>query len=202
MNLKILKSAAAVMAFCAAGMVNAATISLNATPTTANVGESFSLAISGSAFTGITAGALRLHWEPTELTLNTLDSAILSDITGLGFLGSPFSSVAVDAVAGNVDIVMGALPPGVLTPGGLIDFFTLSFTVDAAVPSLITSELGPSGGVPGSWFDGSSIDITDTMVYGNATVNAVPVPAAVWLFGSGLIGLAGIARRSATKAAG
>ena len=27
------------------------------------------------------------------------------------------------------------------------------------------------------------------------TVNPVPIPAAVWLFGSGLIGLIGIARR-------
>jgi len=30
---------------------------------------------------------------------------------------------------------------------------------------------------------------------GTANVSAIPVPAAVWLFGSGLIGLAGIARR-------
>lgn len=30
---------------------------------------------------------------------------------------------------------------------------------------------------------------------GTANVSAVPVPAAVWLFGSGLVGLAGIARR-------
>jgi len=29
------------------------------------------------------------------------------------------------------------------------------------------------------------------------TVSAVPVPAAVWLFGSGLVGLAGVARRKA-----
>ena len=33
-------------------------------------------------------------------------------------------------------------------------------------------------------------------MYGNdPVVSAVPVPAAVWLFGSGLIGLIGIARR-------
>ena len=31
----------------------------------------------------------------------------------------------------------------------------------------------------------------------NMSVATVPVPAAVWLFGSGLLGLAGIARRKA-----
>ena len=31
----------------------------------------------------------------------------------------------------------------------------------------------------------------------NITVNAVPVPAAVWLFGTGLVALAGVARRKA-----
>lgn len=36
------------------------------------------------------------------------------------------------------------------------------------------------------------------MTFGNVTVavNAVPVPAAVWLFGSGLLGLVGVARRA------
>ncbi len=45
----------------------------------------------------------------------------------------------------------------------------------------------------------SSSGVCATGAYGPSvtvsTVSAVPVPAAVWLFGSGLIGLAGIARR-------
>ncbi|HHJ16538.1 MAG TPA: VPLPA-CTERM sorting domain-containing protein, partial [Gammaproteobacteria bacterium] len=31
------------------------------------------------------------------------------------------------------------------------------------------------------------------------TVGAVPVPAAAWLFGSGVVGLAGVARRRRNK---
>ncbi len=46
--------------------------------------------------------------------------------------------------------------------------------------------------ISGGSFDGKTgyWEIT-----GTANVSAVPVPAAVWLFGSGLVGLAGIARR-------
>ena len=35
----------------------------------------------------------------------------------------------------------------------------------------------------------------DTMTVSSAAISSVPVPAAVWLFGSGLLGLTGIARR-------
>ena len=37
-------------------------------------------------------------------------------------------------------------------------------------------------------------------VVSSASVSAVPVPAAAWLFGSGLVGLAGVARRNKKKA--
>jgi hypothetical protein len=52
--------------------------------------------------------------------------------------------------------------------------FTMSWT------SLIVG--GPFGGNTGSWIL-------------NGTVSAIPVPAAVWLLGSGLVGLVGVARR-------
>ncbi len=39
-------------------------------------------------------------------------------------------------------------------------------------------------------------DITDAMVRVTYEYSVVPVPAAVWLFGSGILALAGVARRS------
>lgn len=48
-------------------------------------------------------------------------------------------------------------------------------------------------------FDFSLLNFNDGNVYGQGiatvTVSAVPVPAAAWLFGSGLLGLVGVARR-------
>lgn len=49
---------------------------------------------------------------------------------------------------------------------------------------------GPDGtGGNGRWLDISSFDVT-----------VVPIPAAVWLFGSGLLGLVGVARHRRRKA--
>jgi hypothetical protein len=47
----------------------------------------------------------------------------------------------------------------------------------------------------GTWSSYDTGDFTNT--YEGAIINpsAVPVPAALWLFGSGLLGLVGVARR-------
>ena len=42
---------------------------------------------------------------------------------------------------------------------------------------------------------GNGVPIHPSFLEGNLTVSAVPVPAAMWLFCSGLIGLASVAKR-------
>lgn len=56
----------------------------------------------------------------------------------------------------------------------------------------LTGYTSPGIGQP---TEGYSYSLDYTLTY---TVAAVPVPAAVWLFGSGLLGLVGIARRKKT----
>jgi hypothetical protein len=52
------------------------------------------------------------------------------------------------------------------------------------------------------FFSGVQVSIDHFSIYGWAVrsgdVSAVPVPAAIWLFGSGLLGLIGISRRQRT----
>ncbi len=46
-----------------------------------------------------------------------------------------------------------------------------------------------------------NLDSTGTLTYNAASAPAVPLPAAVWLLGSGLMGMFGVSRRRAIKAA-
>jgi len=68
--------------------------------------------------------------------------------------------------------------------GSSVLAFSFNFTADA----------GTSLFISGSYTDSSFLDapISSSTL---ASVSAVPVPAAIWLFGSGLIGLAGFAKR-------
>jgi hypothetical protein len=61
--------------------------------------------------------------------------------------------------------------------------------------SLLASVVGPGFEVGGRASIGDPNNLTITPVNTLTVVSAVPVPAAIWLFGSGLIGLIGFARR-------
>ena len=64
-------------------------------------------------------------------------------------------------------------------------------TMSAAMPYPVTSPLSAYAYYPvydGTWFDGGALDF-------GVRISTIPVPAAVWLFGSGLISLIGLARK-------
>lgn len=87
---------------------------------------------------------------------------------------------------------------------GLVDFptlnccfnfndFLLAFTGNSPLVDPVNATVfeysDPTSTTVGSWTAATS------NISGSAFVSTVPVPAAVWLFGSGLLGLVGVARR-------
>lgn len=75
---------------------------------------------------------------------------------------------------------------------------TLPLIVDTVVNTFVTT--GSETGIGGSPmvagpFGGNSANFDFTSIHVDSIISTVPVPATVWLFGSGLMGLIGIARR-------
>jgi Lamin Tail Domain len=98
------------------------------------------------------------------------DTVLLDSLSYEGAIATYTEGSATTVVDSNVfDMSLARIPNGVDTNDNLADFVSGCLT-------------------PGS------ANIAGT---GNCTVNPVPVPAAVWLFGSGLLGLVGIAKKSA-----
>lgn len=92
--------------------------------------------------------------------------------------------------------------------GGLFNFkIVVGDTFDTKHPDLLAYLGMPASGYIGTLnisFSTKKANVSsggsfnsDTIFSGNIANTVVPVPAAVWLFGSGLIGLIGIARRKA-----
>jgi hypothetical protein len=77
-----------------------------------------------------------------------------------------------------------------IVPTGYTSGSPLSATLTIPGTSLATIGLTP-GSYEWTWGSGANVDSF------TLNVGAVPVPAAVWLFGSGLLGLVGVARRKA-----
>ena len=65
--------------------------------------------------------------------------------------------------------------------------------IDTGIVGEWTGTLVSAGNVGDAWLDFSGAQYSE--VFNITIASTVPVPAAVWLFGSGLIGLIGIARR-------
>ena len=152
--------------------------SLNLNATVPNIGDPASFPVAKNANVGIGTVAAN---SPVTISFDLFGS-----LTGAG--GVVFAEFFSELDGGGVsktEILGGGpiFPTGTWTPYS----FTTSTGPD--VSGGVTLQLkADCGANPGctvdAYFDNIVIDVT-----------AVPVPAAVWLFGSGLIGLVGVARR-------
>jgi len=137
----------------------------------------------------------------TDVTLSTVTTAGTATLdfgTTINF-STPDGASTVDNPFGTADLSAAFLPVNnfFTYAGWQLDLATLSVEGDTTPEFL---HLSGTGVVSGN--DYQSTGVTWSLSASNATaysmtVTAVPVPAAVWLFGSGLIGLIGIARRKA-----
>ena len=173
----------------------AATISLTPTSTNINIGETatFDMYLDAADVGGVLFGGLDIFYDSSILRYNgdfAFDPAFPND-PAFSLVGDDCATVAALGCSGPGEIngiAFGSFTG--LGASGPTLVGSLSFTGMANGTSLLT--MFDNDLPAGSWFatDGSPI----IMDYIGAEV-VVPVPAATWLFGSGLIGLVGFARR-------
>jgi len=134
----------------------------------------------------------------TLLTLGSGTPGLPTSTGGNGDMGAFVTwGVTVGTVGdGNISLSSFTSVTDLYTIGGWqLDLATMAITDQTA--SLLTLE--GTGLLSGNGFDATDVNWTfsanDIGSSYSMTITAVPVPAAVWLFGSGLLGLVGVARR-------
>ncbi len=185
-----------------ASHVNAAMISLTPSVANVDVSDTFAVSVGGTGFdNGATAGGITLTWDASILAISSivLATGLQADGTGTGgtyeWTSLPTTSISsgelnIDAFFANADLFGNPFP----VTGSSFDFLSFDFTV-LAVPAINPLDVSIAVSSNGLWQDSLDQDVVVDFLGTSVTVNPVPVPAAAWLFGSGLIGLVGVARR-------
>lgn len=130
----------------------------------------------------------------TTLTLNTATGTSGTDDLSTVMFGTPGTIVngviSYDPFAPVFDVLQ--------IGGWQLDLSTLTIDPNSTTEKLKLNGtgwlFGDSGEVAATWTFSANSASSYSM---SVTATVVPVPAAVWLFGSGLLGLVGIARRRA-----
>ena len=189
---------------------SAAIISLVPVAQNVGSGSTFSVDIFASGLpAGTSGGALDVSWNAGDMTLDSVYLATTDLADSAGSFGGNWDPVS-SSFSGPGTIGIGSLTGlfvGSLT--GLQDFQAigrLNFTLsDTAVVSnsVVSAAQALVGGTWSAW-DGVNPPYDFTNTYESAVINptTVPLPAALWLFGSGMLGLVGVARRRGRAAPG
>ena len=127
-------------------------------------------------------------WPSRTDNLNSWGFNINGGVYLLGELDSLSSPVTVVNTNSEYSILIGAGNSKIFDVGTLFTAQPSTLTVTFLASDLV------QGDTAVALRDRLSLDVTRSAEF-LLTTSAVPVPAAVWLFGSGLIGLIGFARR-------
>lgn len=151
----------------------------------------------GTIAPGNSPGTLAIAGDYTQSALGTL----AVEIGGL-LAGTEYDVLNVTGTAtldGTLDVSLFDLGSGLFAPqaGDSFDILTADLLQGSFSTLSFAALLDPNL----SWQINYLIDaIGTTDVVRLSVVNAVPIPPAVWLFGSGLLGLIGVARRKTCTA--
>ncbi len=181
-----------IIAMLAVTGANASTVSVDPSVLTVAPGSSFTAAITAdfTAEGGASEGGFLLSWDPAVLTLNEAASGASADIAGDIVL----DFAIVDPVFGELDYSYSTCLLA-CAPSTVYGVYDLSFDVNPAASG--DTPIALTIGVIGDRWSDANGDLLPNPTFNGATitVSAVPVPAAAWLFASGLLGLVGVARR-------
>lgn len=133
---------------------------------------------------GVCGGGFNLAFNPSNLSATNLT------------LTSPFLDMGSSTIEpGNVLAQGVVFPPGMfMGPGENIGF--ASFTFECLGPSLDELWVYDFNSVTAEWVTETGLCLDDQIDGIHlASISNIPIPGAVWLFGSGLIGLVGLRRR-------
>ncbi len=166
----------------ATGSVQAGTVTFDPNPTTVVLGSIFTLDIVGTGFPGTEGGGAQFTYDASVLQVNsvTIDSNVWEFFADTG---------SIDNITGSVD---GIAVATFVDPGASFAVASIEFVaIGIGATSLLLSEnpLNP-------WASAGS-PVNPAMTAGSVAVTPVPVPAAVWMFGSAL-GLLGWMRLGRT----
>ncbi len=162
----------------------------------ANFEETVTL-VSGSLVTfDITGGSADLYFDTTPNFNFNMDTGFTNGdgiLSGTIVGGSGFLSGGIFGGA-NIDIQVDSFDAAVFDPDTIVagnSVFTLQLT-NPSTSAFLNGITNNANSV-----NGDGVGVNDLLVAadGNLALQAVPVPAAVWLFGSGLVGLVAVGRR-------
>jgi len=177
-----------------ASTAHAATVSILPSPTKPNVGDAFTLTVRASAMPQTGGATLGLSWTSSVVRL---DGISLTPVPGVPPVGSPFN--VVEPVSANLDeqsdgkieFLTWLAPTSGTLPSGDFNVIDLKFTRIGPAAGLVALE--DNGGVK-SWSDPNALPIPG-VVYEPAVIEAIPLPASLFLFAPVLAGLAATRRR-------